>query len=121
MALPCLRQSVFRAELLAVVRTHEECHPKRVVNDCRGVVALCPMQKGQRRPKGTIVSHYVIKTWRAGPLLLDRSPGVVIHWMQSHQTGRDAMRMKACAFPEDLVDNKQASFQPSGGSLASCT
>eukprot|EP00971_Amphidinium_carterae_P113458 2247858-Amphidinium_carterae.1 len=33
MALPGIRQSVFRAELLAVVRALEECQPRRVVSD----------------------------------------------------------------------------------------
>eukprot|EP00971_Amphidinium_carterae_P202666 4021560-Amphidinium_carterae.1 len=37
MALPGCRQSAFRAELLAVVRVLEECQPRRVVSDCKGV------------------------------------------------------------------------------------
>eukprot|EP00971_Amphidinium_carterae_P135646 2687497-Amphidinium_carterae.2 len=44
-----------RAELLAVVRALEEseCQPRRVVNDCKGVVkALQAIQSGHRMPKG---------------------------------------------------------------------
>eukprot|EP00971_Amphidinium_carterae_P027126 534751-Amphidinium_carterae.4 len=47
------RQSVCRAELLAVVRALEECNPRIVVSDCKGVVkALQAIQSGQRQPKG---------------------------------------------------------------------
>eukprot|EP00971_Amphidinium_carterae_P255510 5072398-Amphidinium_carterae.1 len=53
MALPGIRQSVFRAELLAVVRALEECQPRCVVSDCKGVVnALQAIQCGHRLPKG---------------------------------------------------------------------
>eukprot|EP00971_Amphidinium_carterae_P135922 2693251-Amphidinium_carterae.1 len=34
--LPGLKQSVYRAEFLAVVRALEECHPHEVVSDCKG-------------------------------------------------------------------------------------
>eukprot|EP00971_Amphidinium_carterae_P109693 2172722-Amphidinium_carterae.1 len=51
--LPGFRQPVFRAELLAVVRALEECQPRRVVSDCKGVVkALQAIQSGHRQPKG---------------------------------------------------------------------
>eukprot|EP00971_Amphidinium_carterae_P197857 3926506-Amphidinium_carterae.1 len=36
--LPGLKQSVYGAEFLAVVRALEECHPHEVVSDCKGVV-----------------------------------------------------------------------------------
>eukprot|EP00971_Amphidinium_carterae_P220009 4367423-Amphidinium_carterae.1 len=40
-------------ELLAVVRALEECQPRRVVSDCKGVVkALQAIQSGHRMPKG---------------------------------------------------------------------
>eukprot|EP00971_Amphidinium_carterae_P038428 755782-Amphidinium_carterae.1 len=51
--LPGLRQSVYRAELLAVVRVLEECQPHEVVSDCKGVVkAVQALQQGRRTPKG---------------------------------------------------------------------
>eukprot|EP00971_Amphidinium_carterae_P230397 4572703-Amphidinium_carterae.1 len=51
--LPGLRQSVYRAESLAVVRALEECHPHEVVSDCKGVVkAVEALQTGRRTPKG---------------------------------------------------------------------
>eukprot|EP00971_Amphidinium_carterae_P004869 97399-Amphidinium_carterae.1 len=53
MALPGCRQSVFIAELLAVVRALEECQPTRVASDCKVVVkALQAIQSGHRLPKG---------------------------------------------------------------------
>eukprot|EP00971_Amphidinium_carterae_P191774 3805070-Amphidinium_carterae.1 len=53
LALPGCRQSVFRAELLAVVRALEERQPRTVVSDCKGVVkALQAIQSGHRQPKG---------------------------------------------------------------------
>eukprot|EP00971_Amphidinium_carterae_P311715 6195551-Amphidinium_carterae.1 len=53
MALPGCRQSVYRAELLAVVRGLEECQPHLVVSDCKGEVkALQSIQNGHRLPKG---------------------------------------------------------------------
>eukprot|EP00971_Amphidinium_carterae_P345487 6486475-Amphidinium_carterae.1 len=36
--LPDFRQSVFRAELLAVMHALQECSPHRIVSDCKGVV-----------------------------------------------------------------------------------
>eukprot|EP00971_Amphidinium_carterae_P219985 4366922-Amphidinium_carterae.1 len=51
--LPGCRQSVVRAELLAVARALKECSPCRIVSDCKGVIkALQAIQKGQRRHKG---------------------------------------------------------------------
>eukprot|EP00971_Amphidinium_carterae_P127900 2533210-Amphidinium_carterae.1 len=35
--LPGIKQSVYRAEFLAVVRALEECQPHEVVSDCKGV------------------------------------------------------------------------------------
>eukprot|EP00971_Amphidinium_carterae_P011712 230580-Amphidinium_carterae.2 len=49
-ALPGCRQSVFRAQLLTVARALEECQPRRVVSDCKGVVKA--IQSGHRLPKG---------------------------------------------------------------------
>eukprot|EP00971_Amphidinium_carterae_P279935 5557128-Amphidinium_carterae.1 len=56
--LPALKQSVYRAEFhraefLAVVRALEECKPKRLVGDCKGVVyCLHALKAGRRHPKG---------------------------------------------------------------------
>eukprot|EP00971_Amphidinium_carterae_P309924 6158770-Amphidinium_carterae.1 len=51
--LPGCRQSLFRAELLAVVRALEDRGPRRVVSDCKGVVkTLQAIQSGHRQPKG---------------------------------------------------------------------
>eukprot|EP00971_Amphidinium_carterae_P170445 3377168-Amphidinium_carterae.1 len=51
--LPGLRQSVYRADFLAVVRALEECQPHEVVSDCKGVVkAVQALQQGRRTPKG---------------------------------------------------------------------
>eukprot|EP00971_Amphidinium_carterae_P193891 3847109-Amphidinium_carterae.1 len=48
-----LKQSVYRAEFLAVVRALEECQPHDVVSDCKGVVkAIQALQTGRRMPKG---------------------------------------------------------------------
>eukprot|EP00971_Amphidinium_carterae_P283226 5622914-Amphidinium_carterae.1 len=45
--LPGLKQSVYRAEFLAVVRALEECHPHDVVSHCKGVVkAVQALQTG---------------------------------------------------------------------------
>eukprot|EP00971_Amphidinium_carterae_P194388 3857380-Amphidinium_carterae.2 len=51
--LPGLKQSVYRAELLATVRALEECKPRRLVSDCKGVVScLHALLAGRRQPKG---------------------------------------------------------------------
>eukprot|EP00971_Amphidinium_carterae_P155946 3091638-Amphidinium_carterae.1 len=51
--LPGLKQSVYRAEFLGVVRALEECQAHEVVSDCKGVVhAVQALQTGRRRPKG---------------------------------------------------------------------
>eukprot|EP00971_Amphidinium_carterae_P247674 4918058-Amphidinium_carterae.1 len=53
LAHPGCRQSVFRAELLAVVRSLEVCQPRRVVSDCKGVVkALQEIQKWPQAAQG---------------------------------------------------------------------
>eukprot|EP00971_Amphidinium_carterae_P166117 3292667-Amphidinium_carterae.6 len=50
--LPDLKQSVYRAEFLAVVRALEECQPHEVVSDCKGVVkAVQALHTGRRGPK----------------------------------------------------------------------
>eukprot|EP00971_Amphidinium_carterae_P276600 5489001-Amphidinium_carterae.1 len=50
---PGLKQSVYRAEFLAVVRALEECQPNEVVSGCKGVVkAVQALQTGKRTPKG---------------------------------------------------------------------
>eukprot|EP00971_Amphidinium_carterae_P228746 4537759-Amphidinium_carterae.1 len=53
-ALPGIKQSVYRAELHAVVRALEECSPHEVVSDCKGVVKAVhqALQTGRRQPKG---------------------------------------------------------------------
>eukprot|EP00971_Amphidinium_carterae_P161793 3207396-Amphidinium_carterae.1 len=75
------RQSVFRAELLAVVRALEECHPRRVVSDCKGVVkALQAIQSFQRHPKA----------WRHKDLEVGARNALTqacqLHWVKAHQT-----------------------------------
>eukprot|EP00971_Amphidinium_carterae_P194173 3853107-Amphidinium_carterae.1 len=51
--LPGLRQYVYRADFLAVVRALEECQPHEVVSDGKGVVkAFQALQTGRRMPKG---------------------------------------------------------------------
>eukprot|EP00971_Amphidinium_carterae_P116847 2314157-Amphidinium_carterae.1 len=53
MPLPGLKQSVYRAEFLDMVRALEECKPKRFVSDCKGVVScLHALRAGRRQPKG---------------------------------------------------------------------
>eukprot|EP00971_Amphidinium_carterae_P060485 1197160-Amphidinium_carterae.1 len=55
-----LKQSVYRAEFLAVARALEECHPHEVVSDCQGVVkALQASQTGGRHPKERAIAWRV--------------------------------------------------------------
>eukprot|EP00971_Amphidinium_carterae_P249088 4944270-Amphidinium_carterae.1 len=80
MALPGCRQSVFRAELLSVVRALEECQPSRVVSDCKRVVkALQAIQSGHRLPKGR---HRDLeeRARRALPQACQ------LQWVKAHQT-----------------------------------
>eukprot|EP00971_Amphidinium_carterae_P307414 6109284-Amphidinium_carterae.1 len=80
MALPGCRQSVFRAELLAVVRVLEGCQPARVVSDCIGVVkALQAIKSGHRLPKGR---HRYLeeRARRALPQACQ------LQWVKAHQT-----------------------------------
>eukprot|EP00971_Amphidinium_carterae_P045996 905133-Amphidinium_carterae.2 len=55
--LPGCRQSIFsqfyRAERLAVVRALEECSPRRVVSDCKGVSCLCSLCDTEERPESS--------------------------------------------------------------------
>eukprot|EP00971_Amphidinium_carterae_P092830 1838216-Amphidinium_carterae.1 len=77
--LPGCRQSVFRAELLAVVRAEEECNPRRVVSDCKGVVkALQAIQSGQRQPKGR---HRDLEVRARNAL----AQACQLHWVKAHQ------------------------------------
>eukprot|EP00971_Amphidinium_carterae_P267485 5306076-Amphidinium_carterae.2 len=51
--LPRIKQSVYRAELLAVARALEECQPHEIVSDCKGgFKAVQALQTGRRHPKG---------------------------------------------------------------------
>eukprot|EP00971_Amphidinium_carterae_P004221 84330-Amphidinium_carterae.1 len=44
---PGIKQSVYRADFLAVVRAPEKCHPHEIVSDCKGVVkAVQTLQTG---------------------------------------------------------------------------
>eukprot|EP00971_Amphidinium_carterae_P112279 2223932-Amphidinium_carterae.2 len=53
--LPGLKQYVYRAEFLAVVRALEKCHPHEVVSDCKGVVKACkPCKLDEGCPKGDL-------------------------------------------------------------------
>eukprot|EP00971_Amphidinium_carterae_P252322 5009392-Amphidinium_carterae.1 len=80
MALPGCRQSVFRAELLAVVGALEECQPRRVVSDCKGVVkALQATQSGHRLPKGR---HRDLEERARRALNQDCR----LQWVKAHQT-----------------------------------
>eukprot|EP00971_Amphidinium_carterae_P350642 6491664-Amphidinium_carterae.1 len=80
--LPGLKQSVYRAEFLVVVRALEECKPKRLVSDCKGVVCcLHALKAGRRHPKGR---HRDIES-RA---LIALPAGVETVWMKAHQTDR---------------------------------
>eukprot|EP00971_Amphidinium_carterae_P026182 516378-Amphidinium_carterae.3 len=48
-----LKHSVYPAEFLAVVRALEECKPKGLVSDCKGVAScLHALKAGRRQPKG---------------------------------------------------------------------
>eukprot|EP00971_Amphidinium_carterae_P136485 2704279-Amphidinium_carterae.1 len=67
-ALPGIRQSVFRAELLAVVRALEECQPRRVVSDCKA-----------RLPKGR---HRDLEERARRALPQDCR----LQWVKAHQT-----------------------------------
>eukprot|EP00971_Amphidinium_carterae_P295165 5861355-Amphidinium_carterae.1 len=77
-ALPGMKQSVYRAEFLAVVRALEGCQPRLIVNDCKGVVkAVQTFQTGRRHPNGRN---------KPGKKLLALQPGQQIRWMKAHQT-----------------------------------
>eukprot|EP00971_Amphidinium_carterae_P304428 6049981-Amphidinium_carterae.1 len=80
LALPGCRQSVFRAELLTVVRALEECQPNRIVSDCKGVVkALQAIQSGHRLPKGR---HRDLEVRARNAL----PQACQLHWVKAHQT-----------------------------------
>eukprot|EP00971_Amphidinium_carterae_P279091 5540269-Amphidinium_carterae.1 len=100
MALPGIRQSVFRAELLAVVRALEECQPRRVVSDCKGVVkALQAIQRGHRLPKGR---HKDLEERARRSLTQDCR----LQWVKAHQT-RDAVEEGRITL-EDFQGNLEA-------------
>eukprot|EP00971_Amphidinium_carterae_P343512 6483291-Amphidinium_carterae.1 len=53
--LPRIKETVYRADFLAVARALEECQPgpRVIVSDCKGVVkALQALQSGRRHAKG---------------------------------------------------------------------
>eukprot|EP00971_Amphidinium_carterae_P265560 5268159-Amphidinium_carterae.2 len=82
--LPGLKESVYRAEFLAVVRALEECNPKRLVSDCKGVVScLHALRAGRRQAKGR---HRDLESRALAAL----PAGVQIAWMKAHQSDRDA-------------------------------
>eukprot|EP00971_Amphidinium_carterae_P027167 535336-Amphidinium_carterae.2 len=93
LALPGCRQSVFRAELLAVVRALEECQPSRVVSDCKGVVqAVQAIQSGHRDLEE--------RARRAVPQACQ------LHWVKAHQT-RQAVDERRITL-EDFQGNLEA-------------
>eukprot|EP00971_Amphidinium_carterae_P199830 3966460-Amphidinium_carterae.1 len=113
LALPGCRQSVFRAELLAVVRVLEECQPSRVASDCKGVVkALQAIQSGQRMPKGR---HRDLeeRARRALPQACQ------LHWVKAHQT-RQAVDEGRITL-EDFQGNQEADEVANLGAAAHAT
>eukprot|EP00971_Amphidinium_carterae_P245723 4879687-Amphidinium_carterae.1 len=79
-----LKQSVYRAEFLATVRALEECKPKRLVSDCKGVVScLHALRAARRQPKGR---HRDLESRALAALPAE----VQIMWMKAHQSDRDA-------------------------------
>eukprot|EP00971_Amphidinium_carterae_P228554 4533254-Amphidinium_carterae.2 len=110
MARPGCRQSVFRAELLAVVRALEECQPSRVVSDRKGVVkALQAIQSGRRLPKG---QHRDLeeRARRALPQACQ------LQWLKPHQT-RDAVDEGRITL-EDFQGNLEADEVANLGAVA---
>eukprot|EP00971_Amphidinium_carterae_P096950 1919265-Amphidinium_carterae.1 len=102
--LPGCRQSVFRAELLAVVHALEECNPRRLVSDCKGVVkALQAIQSGQRQPKGR---HRDLEVRARNAL----TQACQLHWVKAHQTRQvvDEGRITL----EDFQGNQEAEEWP---------
>eukprot|EP00971_Amphidinium_carterae_P333118 6467657-Amphidinium_carterae.2 len=93
--LPGLKQSVYRAELLAVVRALEECQPQRRA-----------LQTGRRRPKG-----------RNRDLeqrgLIALLPGSRIRWMKAHLNQRDVQIGRITA--DDFQGNQQADLLANQG------
>eukprot|EP00971_Amphidinium_carterae_P337250 6473971-Amphidinium_carterae.5 len=86
--------SVHRAELLAVVRALEECQPREVVNDCKGVVkAVQALQTGRNRDLEKRALHAHL-------------PGQQLKWMKAHlkQVNVDSGRITA----DGLHGNGQA-------------
>eukprot|EP00971_Amphidinium_carterae_P311687 6195101-Amphidinium_carterae.3 len=85
----------------------EECKPKRLVSDCKGVVScLHALTAGRRQPKGR---HRDLES-RA----LDALPAVVqIVWMKAHQTDRDAEAGRVGR--SDLHGNHQADLAANKG------
>eukprot|EP00971_Amphidinium_carterae_P181328 3597377-Amphidinium_carterae.1 len=110
MALPGIRQSVFRAELLAVVRALEECQPRRVVSDCKGVVkALQAIQQGHRQPKGR---HRDLEERARRALTQDCR----LQWVKAHQT-REAVEEGRISL-EDFLGNEEADVAANLGAAA---
>eukprot|EP00971_Amphidinium_carterae_P334433 6469728-Amphidinium_carterae.1 len=105
--LPGLKQSVYRAEFLTVVRALEECQPHEVVSDCEGVVkSVQALQTGCRRPKGCNRDLEL----RAPSALL---PGQRVRWMKAHLKQADVGSSRITA--DDFQGNQQADVLASMG------
>eukprot|EP00971_Amphidinium_carterae_P345730 6486845-Amphidinium_carterae.3 len=82
--LPGLKPSVYGSEFLAAVTALEECKPKRLVSDCKGVVSrLHALRAGRRQPTGR---HRDLESRALAAL----PAGVHIVWMKAHQSDKDA-------------------------------
>eukprot|EP00971_Amphidinium_carterae_P083406 1650760-Amphidinium_carterae.4 len=105
--LPGLKQSVYRAEFLAVVRALEECKPKRLVSDCKGVIScLHALKAGRRHPT---CRHRDLESRALAAL----PAGVQIVWMKAHQTEHDADEGRVDR--SDLQGNHQADLAANEG------
>eukprot|EP00971_Amphidinium_carterae_P003872 76811-Amphidinium_carterae.1 len=92
MALPGCRQSVFRAELLAVARASEECQPTRVVSDVKLKDEADP-GSCIGRPRAKTMKHPRDKLSKNNHLALDFN-GIVRH-NSVHKCGHD-LKGHAC-------------------------
>eukprot|EP00971_Amphidinium_carterae_P042398 833384-Amphidinium_carterae.1 len=94
------RQSVYRAEFLAVVRALEECQSHAVVSDCKGVVkAVQALQTGRRQPKGR---NRDLEQRALSELL----PGQCFRWIKAQLKQADVDNGRIAA--DDLQGNQQA-------------
>eukprot|EP00971_Amphidinium_carterae_P274226 5442339-Amphidinium_carterae.1 len=105
-----IKQSVYWAEFLAVVRAREECQPHETVTECKGVVrAVQTVQTGRRHPKGRNSDLE-----KRGLLVL--LPGQRIRWMEAHQKQDTVDRGVVTA--EDHHGNGQADVLANQGTAA---